>query len=380
MDVRPIIFSRTAATVDWQCRMKRFWNFEFAGRGLTAPELPYELYLGQLVHDGVAAMAHNVPIDEIVKAGITQLKAKLLEGLMPDGSPRELNSDAQLFADEQCALAEGMLRGFYRVCWPGICVEYPEVVMVERELVYDYEVDGHLLRFLSKPDLVRRAKDGSIWVLELKTTGSNKEEWIKQWTTAVQVHAQLKAVERALGEEPAGCIVQGFYKGYLDRRYGRWESPFCYAYHSPGNPPFEKPKWALEYKYGLKKHPLWLKDGGVKQWINEMPLPMLASQFPRTPPIFIQERLIEEFFLQQGLREIEIKKHRAEHRQDGPLPLSFHRTFPKQFESCNAYSRVCQYKRLCFGAPVDPLTIGYTQRYSHHPLEEEALRNEEVSK
>ena len=375
MSTHPILFHRSAAVTDWSCPQKRFWNYEYLGRGITPPETQYELYLGTLIHDGVAAMANNVDIDSIVNAGTAQLRAKLLEG-------RELDSDAQYLAEEQCALAEGLLRGFYKVRWPYLTSEYPEIVVCEKELIYNYEVDGQKLRFLSKPDLVRRDKDGALWVFEWKTTGSNKEEWIHQWETAVQVHAQIKTVEEALGEPVAGCIVQGFYKSYVSQ-WNRLESIFCYAYHKPGEPPFSKPIWSYEYKAGLKKFPIWQREGGVKQWLEDMPFQVLASQFPQTPPIFINQTIVEEFFEQQGLREIEIRAAR-----DAVMGMDvfsnerrriYMKTFPKHFESCNAWNRPCPYKRLCFGAPVDPLTIGFTPRYSHHQMEQDELDKVETS-
>lgn len=364
--ISPIIFHRSGAVTDWHCPQKRFWNYEYLGRGINPPETQLELYLGTLIHDGVAAMAHGVPIDEIVAAGVMQLRAKMLEG-------RELDSDAQFVANEQCALAEGLLRGFHRNSWPGICAEYPEVVLCEKELTYNYEINGQPLKFLSKPDLVRRDKNGDLWVFEWKTTSSNKEEWIHQWETAVQVHAQIKTVEEALNEPVAGCIVQGFYKSYVSQ-YNRLESIFAYGYHHPGNPPFEKPRWAYEWKGGLKKAPVWTRDGGVRQWVAEMPPSLLATQFPQTPPIFVNERMVSQFFLEQGQREIEIRKARIVDPEDGHIyidPEKMAALFPHHFESCNAWNRPCPYKRLCFGADVDPLSIGYQLRYSHHALEQQ---------
>lgn len=358
-EVKPILFHRSAAVTDWACPMKRFWAYEFLGRGISPPETQYELYLGTLIHDGIAGFTHNIPIDEIVDAGVRQLRSKLLEG-------RELDADAQFLADEQCALAEGMLRGFYRLHWPRICEQYPEVVLCEQELTYDYELDGQPLRFLAKPDLVRRGPDGLVY-FEWKTTSSNKEEWIKQWETAVQLHSTCRAIEANLGEPVVSVIVQGFYKSYVSQ-YNRLESPFCYGYHKPANPPFEKAIWAHEYKYGLKKAPIWQREGGVKQWVDEMPVAILASQFPQTPPIFVNERLVEKFFRQQGLREMAIKSALKLDPYNDHEAMD--RLFPMHFETCNAYNRPCPYKRLCHGAPVDPLSIGYTPRYSHHPLEQ----------
>lgn len=335
------------------------------GRGIAPQETTLDLFLGSVIHDGIAAMIHGVDIDDIVRAGVEQLSAKLLEG-------RANNDDARFFAKEQCALAEGLLRGFHRLHWPRIVADYPEVVLCEKELTYDYVLDGTALRFLSKPDLVRRAKDGGLWVFEWKTTSSNKEEWIHQWETAVQVHAQIKTVEEHLKEPVAGCIVQGFYKGYVSQ-WNRQESMLIYAYHHPGNPPWEKPRWAYEYKPGLKKYPVWQKEGGVKQWVAEMPLALLASQFPQTPPIFVKDELVEAFFRQQGLREIAIKSALNMDPYGEADQRTMDRLFPQHFESCNAWNRPCAFRRLCFGAEVDPMDIGYTPRVSHHQMEQDAI-------
>ena len=366
MTTSPIIFHRSGATTDWLCPRKRWYNYELYNRGIVGPELQLELYLGTLVHDAVAAMVHNVPIEAIVEAGVKQLRGKLLEG-------RELDSDAQFFAEEQCALAEGLIRGFHRARWPQICEAYPEVLLCEKELSYGYELDDRKLLFLSKPDLVRRDKDGQLWVFEWKTTGSNKEEWIHQWETAVQVHAQIRTVETHLGEPVAGCIVQGFHKSYVSQ-WNRLESIFCYYYGSPGNPPFEKAKVSYEYKAGLRKHPTWLLEGGVKKWVEQMPLALLASQFPQTPPIFLKEHLVEAFFRQQGIREVKIRTARELMHKDPDLTQSWmDEVFPQHWESCNAWNRACPYRRLCFGSEVDPLTIGYSLRESHHTLEQESF-------
>jgi len=129
----------------------------------------------------------------------------------------------------------------------------------------------------------------------------------------------------------------------------------------------------------MRKSAVWQKDGGVKRWVEEMPPALLASQFPRTPPIFVNERLVDKFFKQQGRREIEIQEFAERtHPKDENFEDILDVVFPQHWESCNMYNRPCPYKRLCFGAEVDPLSIGYTPRYSHHPLEQQQLDENEI--
>lgn len=60
---------------------------------------------------------------------------------------------------EQAALIEGMLRGFHKHVWPRQRRDYPEIVAIEQEMIYEH--DG--LTFMAKPDLIVRDKEGDLW-------------------------------------------------------------------------------------------------------------------------------------------------------------------------------------------------------------------------
>lgn len=365
MDTKPaILYSRSAVVTDWTCPRKRFYNYEYMGRGITPNETFLELFLGQTVHDGLAAIAHDIPIDDICTAGIQQLKENILTSMSGQ-------HNVEYFANEQAALVEGMLRGFHRIIWPTMKHQYPDVVAVEQEMVYEH--DG--LTFLAKPDLIVRDREGCLWYVEYKTTSTNKEQWINSWQTAVQLHSSVRAVEATLNEKVTGVVVQGLYKGYVS--YEKQNSPFCYAYHKPGEPPFTKEQWAYDYKPGLKKYPVWEKEGGVKAWVLGMPEFVLSGQFPQVPPIFLNEHLIDRFFKQQSNREHVIRSARnviATTDNDEIRQRMLDDTFPQHFEACNpGWGKGCAYRKLCHGLAKDPLEAGFTMRTSHHELEENAL-------
>lgn len=363
-----VYYSRSAVTTDWNCARKRYWNYEYAGKGLTPNQTFLELHLGTTVHDGLAAIAGGVGIDAIIDAARNQFVPLLLQ--------EHPNIEEESFAEEQMALVEGMLRGFHKHTWPLLQQQFPQVVCIEREFVYEHDSPIGPLKFLSKPDLIVRDKEGCLHYIEYKTTSSTKEQWMNSWSTAVQLHSSILTVEAELGEEVMSVIVQGINKGYAS--YGKQNSPFCYIYHKPAEPPFKKAEWAYEYRYGLKKYPTWQMDGGVKKVVEGMPTEILSQQFPQVPPIFINRDLVEAFFRQRALREADIKQiglTLTDERLDPDFRTSLlDRTFPQNFEACmQGWGKPCNYKNLCHGNVSNPLEAGYVMRESHHDLERVAL-------
>ena len=95
-----------------------------------------------------------------------------------------------------------------------------------------------------------------------------------------------------------------------------------------------------------------------------MPDEILASQFPCTPPIFINEDLVSEFFAQRAKREGEIAD------ADTSLPEVLSTAFPQRFDQClPAWGWGCTYRQFCFGKVDSPLTQGYAYREPHHAPE-----------
>lgn len=358
-----ILYSRSAVVTDWTCPRKRFLNYEYSGRGLSPAATPLELYFGILIHDGLAAIVAGIDIDAICNAAIKQFRYHLLEGTNED-------YEATQFAEEQCALGEGLLRAFARHIWPALMEEY-EVVLAEQEMTFEH--DG--LTFMAKPDLVLRHREsGDLLYLEYKTTSSIKEQWMSSWQYAVQVHSTVKAIEATLGEKVERVIIQGLHKGYISQ-YNRQESVFCYGYFKPGTPPFVKDTWSYIWKAGLKKEPIWKREGGVKRWVEEMPINILSKELPQTPPIFINDDLVNAFFRQRAIREHVIRNARnaiVENPADAAGYLDHY--FPQNFEACNpGWGKGCAYKKLCHGSHPDPLRVGFDIRHSHHEMEEKVL-------
>ncbi len=366
-----IFFDRSRSQADWQCSRRRYLNYDLDGRGIVPEDDAYALMFGTAIHTGIASMAQGqldggIDIDAIAAAATNQVSEHLTQA----GKLAE-------FVQEQSTLAEGMLRGFHVHVWPRLMQQYPKILAIEQEMSYQY---GNTL-FMAKPDLVVADTTGTIFYLEWKTTSSKKEEWVNSWNTAVQLHATTRAIEASLGESIGAVQVIGLYKGYIS--YGKQSSPLIYAYKRSGTPPFSKDDIAYEYKAGYKRYPTWELPGGVKAWIAGMPEDILSSQFPCTPPIFINDDLVESFFAQRNIREQEIAMAK------GMLVLApdeettqaiLNTSFPQTFSECSpAWGTGCPYKRICFGDVARPLEQGFMVRESHHAIEADIWKAENAT-
>lgn len=356
-----ILYDRSRVTTDWTCPRKRFWQYEYKGKGIVPDSTSLELFMGTTLHDGLAAIATmhlsgSVDINLIADTARQQMFNSLME-TATDGD--EIN-----FAHEQAALVEGLLRGFYKHAWTRLISAYPDILYIEKEMTFNH--NG--LTFMARPDLV--LSNGEGWYIEFKSTSSKKEGWVNSWATAVQLHSTCRAIEQTTGSKPLGVIVQGLYKGY--ESYGRQNSPMCYAFKRDGNPPFTQGEIRYDYKAGFKRVPTWELPGGTAAWVDSMPEDILGDQFPQTPPIFIKDHLVDAFFAQRAAREQEIKMATQflEQADAEATENILNVAFPQRFDQCIPYfGRPCSYLRLCHGGVDDPLLDGFTYRQPHHDLE-----------
>lgn len=366
------LIDRTRTVADWKCPRARYWGYEYGGRGVVKNSTGLALMEGIAIHDSLAAIAQltlqkqEIPIDDIADAAREQVKTELLQA----AGETVTDQVSEEFASEQAALVEGLIRGFYKFMWPKLMTMYPAIVCAEQEMEYPLaQGDDADYIFMTKPDLIVEDTNGDLVYIEYKSTSSKKENWVNSWETAVQLHSSIKATEFSLGKLPAAVQIVGLYKGY--ESYGKQSSPFCYAYKKSGNPPFTKDLVQYEYKAGFKRYATWELPGGTKKWVDDMPEEILVNQFPLTPQIYVNEELVEAFFTQRLLREMEIAEANEEMKSGKNL---MDRVYPQRFDQCvPSFGWSCQYRKLCHGFVQDPLTEGFILREPHHDLEREQM-------
>lgn len=362
----PRLYDRSRVTTDWRCKRRRYLNYEHNGTGITSGTAAYELFFGTVVHDALATIANFhirdgvVPITDICKAAYDQIHDTLLEQL-----------GNETYATEQGWLIRGLIAGFYQYRWPRLLELYPTVIVVEQEVLWE--------NFMVKPDLIMQSAEGTLVYIEYKTTGSNNEKWINSWETNPQLHVYMKAIKESLKLDVDVAVVVPLYKG--SNYKGIQNSPFCYGYMRPGQPPFYEADISYSYKAGYKKHPVYTLTDNWLEWVDNMSDDLLAEQFFVVPPVYLNETIANNFFRQAALREGEIDMALKLLRESPPEHSEgiMDAFFPQNMEAClPSFGSSCPYADICVhgASPDDPLI--WQPRQPHHGPEIEQRTGEQV--
>lgn len=332
------------------------------------------LFTGICVHAGVTALLGASTIEEAL--------AWALKRFDEETSKRGLDGDAP----ECRALIEGMILAWHRVRLPRWLEEY-EVLAVERE---ERAVLTEDVILLARADAgVKRKSDGSLFVVNFKTTSYGDQRWQVSFEYDMQLATETLAVEQRMGERVAGVIVEGLLKGEKRKDKDaegnviaeRQNSPLIYGYKFPGNPPLEPAAYDWQYtrKKGWERFKVWEEAfdpvystgmSPVAYWVNWLPEEAVEAQFITLPPIM---RSPQQITAKAGqIAAFERRAHEAAEacRRD---PSKLDELFPQNEHSCVWPSR-CPFVDMCWVSNVsdDPAGSGlYQPRVSNHPVPEE---------
>jgi hypothetical protein len=177
---------------------------------------------------------------------------------------------------EQCALVAGLAWVLRLKFLPWLHAQY-KVVRVEEERLH---MLGEGQAIMLRTDLLAERRSGhSLAYFECKTTGWESEAWAEQWETDAQLALGTVDARELWGTEVTEIYIVGLNKGRRVRdRYTpddprkKQQSPLCYGYRRPGNPPFASDDWLPSYEWvnpeGETKHASKMhKRAGV--WLLE---------------------------------------------------------------------------------------------------------------
>jgi hypothetical protein len=175
-----------------------------------------------------------------------------------------------------------------------------DVLGVEKEI--ETSLSPNVILQSRADAIVQDRNDGTIWVINWKTTSHDLKEFNKQWRFDVQSWYEALAVEGSLGMPVAGTIYYGIYKGPVWN--GQMTSRLIYGYKEEtlgGNTVYTP-----EYKAGLKRFPVWEETfpfgEGVAAWVSWLPKEFLAKHFASSPPVMRNDKLVEKY-LRQVIRK-----------------------------------------------------------------------------
>ncbi len=323
---------------------KGYLRYLFKGTGLDSPRPSLPLIIGLTVHKGLETLLLTGDIEAAVKALTEEFSH--VGGDSLEAYPRE----------ENLALSEALVRGWHRSSYEAFLEEY-EVLQVEKE-VRALLAPG--LTLAARTDaVVRRRLDGNIFVWNWKTT-SNKTDWTEQWEDDIQMWTEALAIEDDLGLPVAGVIVEGLFKG--STRGGLSTSPLLMGYTRMAG---DRQVYRSGWEKGWTKFPAF-REGGLKWWIDFLPLDVVQEQFVRSLPILKNNDVVSSWIEEVVQREGDITHHLESGSEEDRR-----RFFWRNFSKWNC--RWCPFKKACKGvSTVEGMVEGglLVPRKDHHAQEE----------
>lgn len=284
--VNMIYFDRSRRADFEKCPRKRYWGYEYRGRGIQSvgtTHSDWALMTGIGVHAGIGNLALGLELN--ASLAIAQEQAGY--------SKLSLNEHDATAACEQVAMIEALVKCWHTAFYPQFIAEY-EVLAVERE--EQVELAPGVMMMVRPDMIVRRRLDGAMFTWQLKTTKRADERWQAQWPLDQMTISEVLAVEARLKDEntfdgasPAapvvsGVIIQGLVKGDQSewpKGSGNWtfNNPLIYAWHNESGKPQPQGNWTAKYAWndefgshrlgkGWRKVAVWVDyPGGIAAWL-----------------------------------------------------------------------------------------------------------------
>jgi hypothetical protein len=278
---------------------------------------------------------------------------------------------------------------------------------------------------------LRSRSTAELVVFDWKSDGNvHRYNWTEQFRTSLQMALQTISGERIFGESINGGVqIAGLHKGWRSSEKtlqddGSWaedpnaktkyqQSPFCYAWKKPANPPLEPEEWRFSYWYqewsdklgkmigrnlkgkGFYKASLWGAELPDKppsyttiEWVveNYMEDEQLAKQVKLTPPLFPSESmkaaikwavLADETRVRDAAWDLWEALEGVEGDWASPeFQARLDEKFPQSWD-CMRYNTVCQFASICDREQgwQDPLGSGKyeNRRPNHEPELQQAI-------
>jgi hypothetical protein len=414
-----------------QCMRKRFLQFSaLNGYGFVRNSNSLPLATGIYVHEALAGVLRWAKMTQTLNQTIDVESAQFAATVRPLISKQidaykslvtakgflniEGAEEIKHIMEEQASLIEGLTWGWCRAMLPDLLANFTIVDVEEEEL---FPVGEDIVQ-MSRPDFILRRKvDGKLALADFKTSSYVNESYAAEYRNSIQMAVGTLGAEHRL-KEPIEfyyifVLVKGQRKNEYEQSTGdysgprRQNSPFCYGYCRPANPPLEpdenwQPKWKYLGADGKKhtlgrnyeKTPIWKGSFSYKPkdmtnaefWARSIPMDVLEEHFVQIGPYERQDLLIPEYlkemvheerrYIQNLWKLFEFETETGSGWETLAYQDKLCELFPRSW-NCYSFSSPCPYIPVCFKHPgwTDPLGTGkFVLRTPHHgPETEQAL-------
>jgi hypothetical protein len=356
VESKPIYLTdRSGAELDDKCGMAFFWNRLAEDGGIVPVNQAEALEVGSQIHEDMELIAE---LEDLTPTSIGDIVQGVLNEITPDKRANQHQMEI-LYRRLGWFIAWALFKeGDIRKRWQNIGIE--------KELI----LDRTPLWVQVKPDRLLKEREGSLTkYMEYKTTISANQKWIDSWRYAIQIHTSMKAVQEESGQPLSYSTVTGLLKGYYSNADHRLIHPYVWAYYNESSK-----EWTHSYEQGRSAawspRPVWEYGPGLVEWVQRLGPEVAHAQFPTTPPITLNERMLESWIKRRLVREQQIRMVKEIALKNEEIRDIY---FEARTNRCKpGFGDACPYLSLCWNADRgrNPLATGdFTKRIPHHDLE-----------
>jgi hypothetical protein len=361
-ETEPILLTDRSGDATFDTCPMSFWlNRKQDGIGIVPVNEPIYFLIGRQTHEDLAFIAEATDIRD---GALEEYCQEILKGI----SEEDKKDTPKM---EMLYRRMGWMVAWALYLEPRIRERY-ENVGIEKEII----LDRTPLWVPVTPDRVLRDRSSKrLEYREYKTTVSASQKWLRSWFFAIQLHIGLAAIQEELEQPVSFAHIVGLMKGDKDEQ-GRLGHPYVWGYYNT-----ESHEWGWEYQKckasSWLKMPVWEFEGGIVKWVRMLGEEVAKKQFPHSPPVPCNNRMLEEWVSSRIHRYRHIRAVEASCRSNEQALLDH---FPRHQGKCNpAFGDPCAYLHACWNAETnaDPIGSGlYVKRVPHHDVETVGVENE----
>lgn len=280
-----------------RCAEQRYLRYHAgpSGYGWATSSESVPLTTGTGFHDGLGGLANilkahdRLPTETDVRQLIADARGRYETKLSDKGFRGGMFTSPVIdeTIKEQSTLIHGLVWAVALRFIPWLHTTY-KVLEVEQERLHflhcdcgagplpqaDHDARGCAGRALMiRTDILAQHRQGGhLAYFEGKTTGWESEAWAEQWETKPQLGLGTLDLEQRYQAEVSEIFIIGANKGSRKKDktgpeegplYGmkRQQSPLCYGYCRPGNPPLAKDDWLPAYE--------WINEAGETKRVSK---------------------------------------------------------------------------------------------------------------
>lgn len=327
-----------SANLDSACSRKLWFHKYHREHGITANTalLSNEMYQATLSDMRTIAL-----MQDISQAAIQEMIDDVLLSLVP----ADLTNTRAM---ELLYRRLGWLAAYALFVEPQIRKIYRTIDIAEESYL-----DRDSLRILlpTSGRLLQHRNNHQIEHRDFVQTGTINAKWRDGWQWNIRPHLSLLAIRESLSMKVDFARITGLATGFVPALPNpQLHHPYVYAYFNVATH-----EWTHQFKLKdedggtWKERPVWEFHGSLTDWVIRLGSTIAEQQFPLSPKIPLNGRIVEEWLARRLHRERHL--HAVKTVCQTNLAIrNLH--FPMQTDQCApVHTAPCPYKDLCWSEP-----------------------------